>query len=212
MNKIKVKFSIFALLVAFGVSTCLNPIYPKEQLLQHLGTALLLSILVIDLKRNDLTLNSFTCLSIFIFFHILGARYIYSYVPYDEWINSLTNLNISLDGRNHYDRFVHLIFGFLAFPYLFEIIVKSKNISRNFSILLTWAIIQSISMLYELFEWLLTLILSSEAADNYNGQQGDIWDAQKDMALALLSSSIFAISIFLVVIKNERKRTTFENR
>jgi putative membrane protein len=44
-------------------------------------------------------------------------------------------------------------------------------------------------MLYEVFEWLLTLLLSPKDADSYNGQQGDMWDAQKDMGLALLGSS-----------------------
>lgn len=48
-------------------------------------------------------------------------------------------------------------------------------------------------MIYELFEWLLTIIVSSEAANNYNGQQGDMWDAQKDMALAFVGSTISAL-------------------
>ena len=57
--------------------------------------------------------------------------------------------------------------------------------------------IQTGSMIYELFEWLLTIIVSSEAANNYNGQQGDMWDAQKDMALALVGSSISAVLAFI---------------
>ena len=46
----------------------------------------------------------------------------------------------------------------------------------------------SISALYEIFEWLLTLVAAGETADRYNGQQGDMWDAQKDMALAALGA------------------------
>ena len=48
-------------------------------------------------------------------------------------------------------------------------------------------------MIYELFEWLITVFLSSEEADCYNGQQGDMWDAQKDMALAMIGSTVAAI-------------------
>jgi putative membrane protein len=48
-------------------------------------------------------------------------------------------------------------------------------------------------MIYELFEWLLTVVMTSEEADYYNGQQGDMWDAQKDMALAMIGSSIVAV-------------------
>jgi len=199
----KVKLTIVITLVSFGILSCINPVYPKEQLLQHTGTFLLLILLVNDLIKNKLSLFSFICVSIFVMFHIAGARYIYSYVPYDKWISALTGIEISISGRNHYDRFIHLIFGFLAFPYLFEVLGKSKNISRVQLVMLTWALIQSISMLYEIFEWLLTLVLSTEAADNYNGQQGDIWDAQKDMALALISSSIMAF-LYSFVLKRNR--------
>lgn len=108
-----------------------------------------------------------------------------------------------ITGRNHYDRFIHFVFGFLAFPYLFEVLGRNRNIARLQMILLTWALIQSISMLYEIFEWLITLVLSTEAADNYNGQQGDIWDAQKDMTLALISSSIMAF-LYCIVLKGNR--------
>ena len=35
--------------------------------------------------------------------------------------------------------------------------------------------------------------MSGEAADHYYGQQGDMWDAQKDMALAMLGSGVMVI-------------------
>ncbi len=53
------------------------------------------------------------------------------------------------------------------------------------------------SVMYEMFEWLLTIIAPADQADNYNGQQGDIWDAQKDMALAMLGG-IFAWASFSI--------------
>ena len=54
---------------------------------------------------------------------------------------------------------------------------------------MAWLMVQTGSMIYELFEWLLTMVMSSDVADNYNGQQGDMWDAQKDMAMALVGST-----------------------
>ena len=50
----------------------------------------------------------------------------------------------------------------------------------------------STSLLYELFEWGIATTLSPEAAEAYNGQQGDMWDAHKDMALALVGGIIAA--------------------
>lgn len=46
------------------------------------------------------------------------------------------------------------------------------------------------SALYEIFEWGLTFALSPEDAGAYNGEQGDAWDAQKDMALALAGAAV----------------------
>lgn len=63
-------------------------------------------------------------------------------------------------------------------------------------------ILLMIPLLYELFEWLLTIVMTSEQADSYNGQQGDMWDAQKDMAWALLGSTIMAL---YYVCKDRRK-------
>ena len=62
---------------------------------------------------------------------------------------------------------------------------------------MSWLIIQTGSMVYELFEWLLTIVMSPEQADNYNGQQGDIWDAQKDMVLAMMGSTLLAVYYFV---------------
>ena len=60
-------------------------------------------------------------------------------------------------------------------------------------------------MIYELFEWLLTVVMTSEEADYYNGQQGDIWDAQKDMALAMIGSTIMAF-LFKLNIKTKKSQ------
>lgn len=60
------------------------------------------------------SLNDSYCLVVFLWLHILGARYIYSFVPYDDWSRSVLGSGISEWfgwERNHYDRLVHLCFG-----------------------------------------------------------------------------------------------------
>ena len=79
---------------------------------------------------------------------------------------------------------------FPFFMYLCKDWFKLKNLT---AILMSWLIVQTGSMIYELFEWLLTIVMTSEEADYYNGQQGDMWDAQKDMVLAMFGSTISAI-------------------
>ena len=131
---------------------------------------------------NFLSTASFCGVAFFTLIHIIGARYIYSYVPYNEWSISITgfDLNAFLDTkRNHYDRFVHFSFGLVMIPICIQIVELMKLRSKVATIFMAWLMIQTGSMIYELFEWLLTIIVSSEAANNYNGQQGDMWDAKR---------------------------------
>lgn len=200
------KTIIFVVILLIGIITCIKPIYPKEQYLQHVGTIILLAILLNDLRNPTLTKFAFVFFSLFALFHIIGARYIYSYVPYQKWINVILNVlgkeSIPyLHERNGYDRFVHLVFGILVFPIIYEYLIHREINNKTITVFFTWTIIQTISMIYELFEWGLTLVLSTEAANDYNGQQGDLWDAQKDMFLALVGSTLVAL-IYLIIKKN----------
>lgn len=201
MNKPKVAIVLF--LCVITLITCIHPLYPEEQLLQHLGTVLLIIPMLWDIKNKVLNKYSFIGLAVFTLLHIIGARYIYSYVPYNEAIRQLCGLNINeLIGttRNQYDRLVHFSFGLLVLPIVDQLVQRRLKCSVKSAVIIAWFIIQTGSMLYELFEWLLTIVMGAEAAENYNGQQGDIWDAQKDMAMALLGSTITA---FLLAITNK---------
>lgn len=190
------KYIVLAVLVCVLVITSIDPIYPEEQSLQHIGTFLLGVILCLDLKKKFLTPASFFGVAFFTLIHIIGARYIYSYVPYNEWAKELLGFDVNEyfeTTRNHYDRFVHFSFGLVMIPICLQFAEKMKIQSRLVCLLVAWLMIQTGSMIYELFEWSLTIIMSPQSADNYNGQQGDMWDAQKDMALALLGSTISAL-------------------
>ena len=123
--------------------------------------------------------------------HTLGGRYAYSNVPYDDWARALSGTSLS-DAmgwtRNHYDRLVHFAFGALSVIPVAEIARRWGGLSPRGAALTVVAWALAISCLYEIFEWLLTIVAAGETADRYNGQQGDIWDAQKDMALATLGA------------------------
>lgn len=205
MPRKTIKQLILLTLVTVTALTCINPIYPNEQFLQHLGTLLVGIPLVLDLKKDRLSLFSYAFVGLFILLHVIGARWIYSKVPYDDWLNFLFNLDLShlWGGRNHYDRLVHFSFGVLFFPFLYETI-RQRKLAPAPGLLMAWLALQTISMAYEIFEWLLTVLLSSEAAEGYNGQQGDAWDAQKDMALAMVGSTLMCIAY--VVNHKQRKK------
>jgi putative membrane protein len=167
--------------------TCIAPLYPSEMYLQHSATAFLLVAGPLVLRKFPLSNTSVFCIALFILLHIIGARWIYSYVPYDAWAKNILGTTLAdLFGwhRNHYDRLVHFMFGFLLFAPIVEILQRYIRLSPRLAFYIAVEFLLAISALYELFEFSLTLALSPDAVENYNGQQGDMWDAQKDMALA----------------------------
>jgi len=86
---------------------------------------------------------------------------------------------------------------------LYEIARDRGALDRRWASGFALSSVMAISGLYEMFEWGLTLVLSPEQAEAYNGQQGDFWDAQKDMALAL-SGALIAVWVLLLRSKRDR--------
>ena len=169
--------------------------FPFEQRLQHIPTSLALIALAWAARRRVLSNVSFYCLLVFWWLHILGARWIYSFVPYDDWSEAMVNHRLSeLFGwtRNHYDRFVHLSFGALAIPPLVEVLRNSTGITPRLAVGLACCIAMTMGAIYEIVEWQAAVWMSPDQADAYNGQQGDMWDAQKDMALNALGALVSA--------------------
>ncbi len=206
MNIFKI-FTILFLILFTGIS-CINPIFPEQQILQHTGTFFIILVLISDLKNNIWTNFAFLGIALFTIIHIVGARYIYSYVPYNEFLKSYFSFDIQQYfnwERNHYDRLVHFSFGLLILPSLYELILSKLTERKYFALFIAWLILQTFSLCYELFEWALSLIMSAENTENYNGQQGDIWDAQKDMALALLGSSVTSVWFYFNINKDTKR-------
>jgi len=180
---------LLGLLLALLLLAQVDQPYPAIAPLQHIPTALLLVAAPWLLRRWPLSTPALACIILFLALHTLGGRYIYSNVPYDEWVRALTGRGLSEAfgwTRNHYDRLVHFAFGLLSTVPVAEVARRYGGLSRRGAMLAVAGWVLSLSCLYEIFEWLLTIVAAGETADRYNGQQGDIWDAQKDMALAAL--------------------------
>jgi putative membrane protein len=195
---------ITALILALSL---ISPPYPRNQLLQHGPTVVALALLAVAARKDWWTTGAFACIIAFLWLHILGARYIYSFVPYDQWASNLFGTSVSEWfgwQRNHYDRLVHFCFGILCMIPAFQLAVRSGKMTRAYAVVFALFATMTISACYEVFEWLLTMIVSPEDAAAYNGQQGDYWDAQKDMAL-VLSGAVLSIPIILMCSRKREK-------
>ena len=164
--------------------------YPDVAPLHHIPTLVLLVAAPWLLKRWPIGDGALGCVVAFFLLHTLGGRYTYSNVPYEEWYHSLTGGDFAaLTGwsRNHYDRLVHVAFGVLSVPPVVEV-ARLKGMGRGGGLWAALGFVLAGSCLYEIVEWGLALTVAGDLADDYNGQQGDMWDAQKDMTLALLGA------------------------
>lgn len=174
--------------------------YPGLAPLQNLPTLVILGGLVLALRRWPLPMGAVACLCGFLLLHTLGGRYIYSNVPYDQWFAALglpTPSEVFGLTRNSYDRLVHFSFGLLMVTPFTAILIRHLGVRPRIAAYVAVEFVMAGSALYEIFEWGLTLLMAGENADAYNGQQGDMWDAQKDMALATLGAVVAALPRFV---------------
>lgn len=145
--------------------------------------------------------TSYTLIFLFLMLHVYGSQYQYADNPFGEWMKEQLQFR-----RNHYDRIVHFGFGLLLTYPLYEIAARGFRVSAFLSCLISVSLVLSLSAVYEVVEWIVADIVydGDEQGMNYLGMQGDIWDAQKDMALALLGG---AIAITFALLFRKRKYT-----
>jgi putative membrane protein len=183
-------------LVLAVVLANINQPYPQIAPLQHIPTVLLILAAPPLLVRWPLSDKAVGALLVFWLLHTLGGRYAYSNVPYDAWAHALTGHTVSEVfglSRNAYDRLVHLAFGLFWVPPYAEAMRRYAGTGRRSSAWTAILFVGAASAFYEVFEWLLTMFVAPEMADDYNGQQGDMWDAQKDMAIAMAGAVVAAL-------------------
>lgn len=175
-------------LVALGVPlSAWGAIYPANTWIQLGPVVLLLPAAYLALRRWPLSNTSAACMATFVILHMFAARWSYSFVPFDDWMGGAISAMFDWE-RNHFDRLVHFAFGVLAMPPMMEMGVRYWGMTKRLSWVYAVTFVLAFGGLYEIFEWSLTLTLAPEAAGAYNGEQGDMFDAQEDMALAGLAA------------------------
>ena len=171
-----------ALIGAFTLLTGFAPPHPWEQFLQHLATPAVLVALWVGGRRGWVCGPAAAGVAVFFLLHAVGARFLYSSVPGGERLTAFSLGGPA--GRNHFDRLVHFGSGLLLTPLAAELAARFGGMKPAWAAGFGASALLAVAALYEVFEWSLTAILNPAYADRYNGLQGDVWDAQKDMLLA----------------------------
>lgn len=180
------------LVLAVFAASWIAPPWPVEQALHSSLTVLGLAWLWWHDCRWPLQPSHFALVCAFIAVHCVGARWLYSNVPYEAWLQAAIGWSPGEAfgwRRNHFDRFIHLAYGLcLAPPAWHWLRQRWQRLSPGQGHALAVMLIMCTSLVYEWLEWAIALLLSPEAAESYNGQQGDAWDAHADMLLATIGA------------------------
>lgn len=176
------------LLLAGAALLALSAVHPYDWTTWVLEVAPLLigvPVLVVTAGRFPLTPLLYRLIFVHALILMVGGHYTYARVPLGFWVQELFGL-----ARNHYDRLGHFAQGFVPALIARELLLRRSPLKSGkwlFGIVASIAL--AISACYEFVEWW-SAVLGGEAATDFLGTQGDVWDTQWDMFLALIGAVV----------------------
>lgn len=207
MTNKRLFYSLSAVFGLFFILMAIAPLDRADWALENVLAVLFCAGLAVTRRGFPLSAVSYCMIFLFLMLHEVGAHYTYAKVPYDQFLSHYFGFSLNdLLGweRNNFDRIVHFAYGLLlAYPireYYYRVADAKGFWGYFFPLELTMAS----SMMFELFEWGAAELFGGDLGVAYLGAQGDVWDAQKDMALATLGAVITMLFTLLVNLKKQR--------
>lgn len=171
---------VLAALVLSGV----EPYDRVTWLLEVAPVLVAMPLLAATYRRFPLTTLLYLLIALHALVLIVGGAYSYARVPLGFWLQDL----LALD-RNPYDKIGHFMQGFVPALVAREVLLRGGHVSRGrMAGFLAVCVALAVSACYELVEWAAALALG-QGADEFLGTQGDPWDTQSDMFLALIGAT-----------------------
>ena len=158
----------------------------KDWWMENILVLFFCATLFVTQKRFLFSNTSLVFIFLFLLLHLYGARMAYTHNELGQFLKSIFELS-----RNPYDRIVHFSFGFLMIYPLCDYLVYIYQLSKKHLFVLSNMIIFSFATIFELIEWGVAAFTDSATGETYVATQGDPWDAQKDIILALIGSMLF---------------------
>ena len=178
---------LLAFVCLFLVASGIDPVADRYTWMLE-TTPVIIGIMLLVPTRGQFPLTPllYRLLALHALILMIGGYYTYAEVPLFNWLRDSFELS-----RNHYDRIGQRAQGFIPAILAREILLRRSPLQRGkWLFLIITSICLAFSALYEMIEWW-TALLSAEAAASFLGTQGDQWDTQWDMFLAM-TGAIFA--------------------
>lgn len=195
--------SHLALLLIVALVFCWSGWHPHDRFTWWLEIAPGLAgiiILLATYRRFTFTTLCYTLIALHICLLCVGGHYTYARVPVFDWLRPVFGWE-----RNHFDRLGHFMQGFVPAIIAREMFVRLQVVNRKKWIpFFVVSVCLAISAFYELVEWW-TAHVSGSAANDFLGTQGDVWDTQEDMCMALIG--VVCALLFLSYFHDRALRT-----
>jgi len=163
--------------------------------LEVLPAILGLAVLLLTYRKFRFTDLTYLFILLHCYVLFIGGHYMYAHVPLFDWLKELFGMS-----RNNYDKLGHFAQGFVPAMIARELFIRREVVRRGAWLpFLTVCVCLSISLAYELIEWLVA-VLAGGSAEALIATQGYIWDAQSDMLWALIGS--VCMVLFMSKIQN----------
>lgn len=182
-----------SLLGLVAIATAISAYEPYDRATWYLevGPVLIAApLLWFTYNRFRLTDVVYILIAIHALILITGGHYTYARVPVGFWVQDVLDL-----ARNHYDRLGHVAQGFIPAMIAREILLRKTPLQAGgWLFLLVTSVALAISAFYEMLEWWVAIAIG-EDADAFLATQGDIWDTQWDMFLALCGAILAQLGL-----------------
>lgn len=173
-----------SVLVALGASA-VGPYDRLTWLMEVAPVLIAWPLLLITERRHPLSILLLWLITAHSLVLIVGGHYTYAHVPLGNWVRETFDLS-----RNPYDKLGHLMQGVTPALLAREIFLRTEAVRGRFMpAFLAVCVALAFSAFYELIEWQAALALG-QGADEFLGTQGDPWDTQSDMAMALIGATL----------------------
>lgn len=173
--------ALFAAYLVLWLYLAVEPLDRFDWVLDNLLVFLLGPPFLFYIRRFRFSDTSFALIIMYLMLCAVGAHWSYSFVPAGDWLRDAFGL-----GRNHYDRLVHFSFGLLlAYP-LKEWLERAAKVPQPWPYWFSPLLLLAFSAIFECIEAIVVEAVNPELGMIFLGAQGDMWDAQKDMIVALL--------------------------
>ena len=190
MNSKSLHLSLLSLVVLAMAVSAYQPFDRATWFLEVAPVLIAIPLLWFTRTRFPLTDLLYVLIAAHALILIVGGHYTYARVPLGFWVQDALDL-----ARNHYDRLGHVAQGFIPAMVARELLLRLTPLKRGgWLFLLVTCVALAISAFYELIEWWVALYMGGEA-DEFLATQGDIWDTQWDMFLALCGALLAQLSL-----------------